>query len=65
MKLGVDPGPDGLVTVMSDAPTRDLNRLTGAALDAGIELDALQVLRPSLEDAYLELIGNHEAEAAG
>lgn len=62
--LGVEPGPDGLVTIMSEAPTRDLNRLTGAALDAGIELDALQVLRPSLEDAYLELIGNHEAETS-
>ena len=65
VKLGVDTGPDGLVTVMSEAPTRDLNRLTGAALDAGIELDALQVLRPSLEDAYMELIGNHEAETSG
>ncbi len=63
-KLGVEPGPDGLVIVMSEAPTRDLNRITGAALDAGIELDALQVLRPSLEDAYLELIGNHEADTS-
>jgi ABC-2 type transport system ATP-binding protein len=61
-KLGVVPGGDWSVTFMSEAPTRDLNRLTGAALDAGIELDGLQVLRPSLEDAYLELIGHHETE---
>jgi ABC-2 type transport system ATP-binding protein len=60
--LGVAAAHDGTVTLVSAEPTRDLHRLTGAALDAGIELDGLQVLRPSLEDAYLELIGHHEAE---
>jgi hypothetical protein len=27
----------------------------------GIELEALQVLRPSLEDAYLRLVGENRA----
>jgi ABC-2 type transport system ATP-binding protein len=62
-RLGVTPGPDGSVTLISGAPTADLHRLTGAAIAAGIDLDGLQVLRPTLEDAYLELIGHHEPEA--
>lgn len=33
----------------------DLNRLTGWALENGIELGQLEVRRPSLEDVYLEL----------
>jgi ABC-2 type transport system ATP-binding protein len=61
-RLGITAGPDGTVTLVSGEPTEDLHRLTGAALEAGIELNGLQVLRPSLEDAYLELIGHHDAE---
>jgi len=37
--------------------TRDLHRLTGWALDRGVALDGLQILRPSLEDVYLQLTG--------
>jgi ABC-2 type transport system ATP-binding protein len=36
-------------------PTRRLNELTAAALALGEELDELEVLRPTLEDVYLEL----------
>ena len=61
-ELGVSPARDGQVTISTQTPTQDLHRLTGAAIAAGVELDALQVLRPSLEDAYLELIGQHENE---
>ena len=32
-----------------------LNRLTGWALERGLELEGLEVSRPSLEDIYLEL----------
>jgi len=36
-------------------PTRRLNELTAEALDAGGELEGLEVRRPTLEDVYLEL----------
>jgi ABC-2 type transport system ATP-binding protein len=38
-------------------PVRTLNELTGRALAEGRELEGLEVRRPSLEDVYLELIG--------
>jgi ABC-2 type transport system ATP-binding protein len=38
-------------------PVELLHRLTGWAIDAGVELDRLGVARPSLEDTYLELTG--------
>jgi ABC-2 type transport system ATP-binding protein len=41
----------------TDAPVELLHRLTGWAIDAGVELTALNVSRPSLEDTYLELTG--------
>ena len=36
-------------------PTRRLNELTAEALDAGRELEGLEVRRPTLEEVYLEL----------
>ena len=36
-------------------PTRRLHELTAAALARGEEVEALEVLRPTLEDVYLEL----------
>ena len=41
----------------SDEPARDLHRLTGWALDAGVRLEGLEVRRPTLEDVYLDLVG--------
>jgi ABC-2 type transport system ATP-binding protein len=38
-------------------PVKALNELTGRALAEGRELEGLEVARPSLEDVYLELIG--------
>ena len=35
-----------------------LHRLTGWALEQGVPLDDLQVIRPTLEDVYLELTGS-------
>ncbi|MDP9494370.1 MAG: ABC transporter ATP-binding protein [Actinomycetota bacterium] len=58
--LGVMAGPDGSVTISTHEPTSELHRLTGLALDNHIDLEALEVSRPSLEDAYLELIAHHE-----
>ena len=45
----------GRYTLATDAPTRVLNELTGWALSANVELEALEVARPSLEDVYLQL----------
>ncbi len=47
----------GLVELATDAPTRDLNALTSWAIAKGVELNQLEVQRPSLEDVYLELTG--------
>lgn len=46
---------DGRVQMQTDEPMRVLNRLTGWALDAGVDLQGLSVARPTLEDVYLEL----------
>ncbi|RLE12426.1 MAG: ABC transporter ATP-binding protein [Actinobacteria bacterium] len=48
---------NGRVTVRSANPTSDLYRITGWAIDHGVELAGLSVSRPSLEDVYLELTG--------
>lgn len=42
-------------TVQTKEPTSALHAITGAALDQKVELDALEVERPSLEDIYLSL----------
>jgi ABC-2 type transport system ATP-binding protein len=46
-----------LVVIQTDDPTRTLYELTSAALAEGRQLDGLEVRRPSLEDVYLELVG--------
>jgi ABC-2 type transport system ATP-binding protein len=43
-------------------PTRVLHELTAAALACGEELEGLEVRRPSLEDVYLSLVEEPEAE---
>ena len=45
----------GIVTIQTPNPTAVLNVLTGWALERGVELEALAVARPSLEDIYLQL----------
>ncbi len=60
------PGADGFTEFVSDDVVRDLHRLTGWALDGGIGLDGLEVIRPSLEDVYLSLTsGPAAAPGAG
>ncbi len=49
----------GLVEVNAESATRALHQLTTWALGKGLELERLQVTRPSLEDVYLELTGEH------
>ena len=50
------------VLVRTDEPTRVLAELASAALARGEELESLQVRRPSLEEVYLALTAEDEAE---
>jgi ABC-2 type transport system ATP-binding protein len=54
---------DGRDVVLRSAhPTRTLHELTSEAVAAGVELEALEVHRPTLEDVYLDLVGEEAAE---
>jgi ABC-2 type transport system ATP-binding protein len=48
---------DGVVTIATTNPTRAVHEVTSWALAHDLELDGLEVTRPSLEDVYLELTG--------
>ena len=58
---GVPDGADFTVLTSADL-VRDLHRLTGWALENGIDLDGLEVTRPSLEDVYLSLTSAGKGE---
>jgi ABC-2 type transport system ATP-binding protein len=45
-----------LVVIDTEEPTRALHELTSQALADGVELEQLEVRRPTLEDVYLELV---------
>jgi ABC-2 type transport system ATP-binding protein len=53
-----DPG--GRLALPSASVTADLHALSGWALDRGVELDDLEVTRPTLEDVYLRLTAAQE-----
>ncbi len=48
----------GSLELHTDRPTEAVHELTGWALAAGVALEELTVSRPSLEDAYLALVGD-------
>jgi ABC-2 type transport system ATP-binding protein len=48
-------GDGGEITLSTTTPVALLNELTGWALARGVNLDGLEVTRPTLEDIYLEL----------
>jgi ABC-2 type transport system ATP-binding protein len=54
---------DGRYAITTAAPTHSLHRLTGWAVEQGIELEELSVTRPSLEDLFLELVGPPEQDS--
>ncbi|WP_043445204.1 ABC transporter ATP-binding protein [Arthrobacter sp. L77] len=61
--LGGTPVPDGAGwTLATTQPAAVLHSLSGWALERRIELPALEVRRPSLEDVYLALVGAAEPE---
>jgi ABC-2 type transport system ATP-binding protein len=49
------------VVIVTTEPTRVLHELTTEALADGVELERLEVRRPTLEDVYLTLTGDDEA----
>jgi len=49
---------DGVATIETANPTRAVHEVTSWALERGLELEGLEVTRPSLEDVYLELTGH-------
>jgi ABC-2 type transport system ATP-binding protein len=49
-------GDDGRARLRTQMPTRLLAELCGWAAQNGIELERLEVSRPTLEDVYLELV---------
>ncbi len=55
--LTAPQGPDGYVEIIPDDPVQAVHQLTGWAIDHGVRLDGLQVIRPSLEEIYLALTG--------
>jgi len=62
--LTAQRGPDGLIELAPADLTAALHRLTGWALDQHVELAGLEVIRPTLEDVYLELTESPAAGAA-
>ena len=60
--LDVRMAGDGFFEFAPEDLTRGVHDLSGWAIGAGASLETLQIVRPSLEDVYLELTG---APAAG
>jgi ABC-2 type transport system ATP-binding protein len=50
------------VSMETITPVADLHELTGRAVEQGLELEGLEVTRPNLEDVYLSLTSEGEAE---
>ncbi len=53
---------NGQYALTTQEPVATLNRLTGWALERSVELEGLEVKRPTLEDIYLELTAASESE---
>ena len=53
--LRASPRSNGELEITTSSPVEALHELTGWALDRAVELEGLEVRRPSLEDIYLEL----------
>ncbi len=63
--LGQVRGADGVWEITAEDPTGPLHELTGWALEHGQTLDALEVIRPSLEDVYLAITGDEPEREVG
>ena len=63
--LGVTLSADGRSELAPEDLTAALHRLTGWAVEQRLQLEELSVLRPSLEDVYLELTGSPAGTGSG
>jgi ABC-2 type transport system ATP-binding protein len=54
---------DGAYAIETHEPTKVLYELTGWAVERGISFETIDVIRPSLEDVYIELTGGEEGRA--
>ena len=54
---------EGAYSLETDSPTRTLHMLTSWAVEYGIELEDLSVSHPTLEDLFIELVGESEGAA--
>jgi ABC-2 type transport system ATP-binding protein len=61
---GAKEAGDGAWELVPQDVTRELHELTGWAIDHDVELHALEIVRPSLEDVYLQLTGEPGAHGA-
>jgi ABC-2 type transport system ATP-binding protein len=61
---GVRTGRDGSIEIPTTDATALLHALTGWAMGSGVELHDLTVSRPTLEDAYLGLVAEHDPASA-
>jgi ABC-2 type transport system ATP-binding protein len=59
----VEPTAGGRITVRAPDGLVSVNRLSGWALERGIDLRGFSAVRPRLEDIYLQLIRDSEEEA--
>ncbi len=64
-RLGARAAGDGLMRITTDDVVPVLNALTGWSIDQGVELTELSVVRPTLEDVYLELTGPQDEPVTG
>jgi ABC-2 type transport system ATP-binding protein len=56
VEASLSDSPDGrIVEIVTSAATDPLYRLTAWAVERGLELEHLEVTRPSLEDVYLQI----------
>jgi ABC-2 type transport system ATP-binding protein len=62
--LGSPSGGDGLLEMSMDNPVVGLHELTGWAIEQGVDLEGLEVNRPSLEDVYLALTSPGHTDGA-
>ena len=63
--LETEPSVDrGTVSYRTCRPTALLHELTAWAVEQGVELEGIEVVRPSLEDIYLEIVDEEDAGAA-
>jgi ABC-2 type transport system ATP-binding protein len=53
---------DERARLQTQTPTKTLAKLCGWAAERGLELERLEVLRPSLEDIYLELVEDSQPD---